>query len=381
MNKNVIHDFTAKVGQMMKRFVLISSFGFATVFLMAFVKPGTKDEQTIPDIGPLPQLEAPDLDKAELGKYLFFDVRLSGDGSLSCASCHQPEKAWTDALDLSLAYPGSKYFRNTQTVLNMAYKRYFYWDGRLSGKDHDTQVRDKITETHFMNLDGRLMLERLKQVPEYVEMFKKAFGENAEPSFGLTLKAIAAFEQTLISKNAPFDTGKLSKQAKKGMKLFKGKAGCIKCHNGPIFSDFEPHKIGVPEHPDLLTDPERATTFRSVMKFMGVPNFENLRSDPGFFSVSKMDEDFGKFVTPSLREVGRTGPYMHNGVFKTLNEVIDFYNKGGGTESEIKPLELSTKEKEALIVFLDSLSGEEIIIESPTILDYQVIQNWRTVPN
>ncbi|MFQ5652803.1 MAG: cytochrome-c peroxidase [bacterium] len=354
----------------------------AALFLMAFSKPGTRStnvEATYPDIGPLPELEAPEPAKVELGKLLFFDVRLSGDASLSCASCHQPENGWTDARDLSLAYPGSKYFRNTQTVLNMAYKRYFYWDGRLTGKDRDTQVRDKITETHFMNLDGRLMMERLKQVPEYVEMFQRAFG--GEPSFGRTLKAVAAFEQTLVSQNVPFDTGKMSRQARHGMKLFKGKAGCIRCHNGPMFTDNQPHKIGVQDHPELLTDAERATTFRSVMKFLGVPNFENLRTDPGFFAVSKMEQDLGKFVTPSLREVAITAPYMHNGVFHTLQAVIEFYNKGGGDGAELEPLNLSQKEKEALVAFLESLSGDEIVMEAPVSPDYQVISNWREVPN
>lgn len=361
------------------KFALTFSGLIALFFLMAFSKPEAKNETSFPEIGPLPSLKAPNPDQVALGKLLFFDVRLSGDASMSCATCHQPENAWTDARDLSAAYPGSKYFRNTQTILNMAYDRYFYWDGRLSGKDAATEVRDKITETHFMNLDGRLMQERLKQVPEYVDMFQKAFG--GEPSFGRTLKAIAAFEKTLVSKNVPFDTGNLSKQAKKGLKLFKGKAGCIKCHNGPMFSDFKAHKIGVAEHPELFTDPERATTFRSVMKYMGVPGFEHLRGDPGFFAVSKMDADFGAFVTPSLREVSKTDPYMHNGTIKTLEEVVDFYNRGGGKGSELQPLNLSKKEKTALVAFLESLSGDDTEIEAPTLPEYQVIENWRQVKN
>ncbi len=351
----------------------------SALFWMALSSPGAKEDDSYPDIGPLPAMDAPDPAKVELGRYLFFDVRLSGDASMSCGSCHQPENGWTDGKDLSLAYPGSKYFRNTQTVLNMAYKRYFYWDGRLTGKDRDTQVRDKITETHFMNLDGRIMQERLKQVPEYVEMYQKAF--NGESSFGKTLKAIAAFEQTLVSKNVPFDNDAMSKDATKGMKLFKGKAGCIKCHNGPMFTDNKPHKVGAPEHPDLLTDPERATTFRSVMKFLGVPNYENLRNDPGFFAVSKMDEDFGKFVTPTLRELVNSAPYMHNGMFETLADVVDFYNNGGGEGSELKALKLSEKEQRRLVAFLESLSGDEVTVEIPVSPEYQVIENWREVPN
>jgi len=355
----------------------ISALICSAFMWMAF--SSSADEDVPAAIGPLPELEAPNPDQVELGKHLFFDVRLSGDGSISCASCHQPENNWTDGKDLSLAYPGSKYFRNTQSIMNMAYKRYFYWDGRLSGKDPATQVRDKITETHFMNLDGRIMQERLKQIPEYVKMFQKAFG--GESSFGKTLNAIAAFEKSQISKNAPFDTGKLSKQAKKGMKLFKGKAGCIKCHNGPMFSDFKAHKTGVADHPDLMTDPERASTFRSVMKFLGIPNYENLRSDPGFFTVSKLDKDFGSFVTPSLREVAGTAPYMHNGTFETLEDVIDFYAKGGGKNAELKPLKLSKKNRAALVAFLESLSGDEIDFEAPVIPDYQVIENWLETKN
>ena len=352
----------------------------SVILLMFLIVPVTSlSGDGFQDIGPLPKIKASDPEKVELGKLLFFDLRLSGDADLSCASCHQPEKGWTDGQDLSAAYPGSKYFRNTQTILNMAHKRYFYWDGRLTGKDRATQVRDKITETHFMNLDGRLMQERLKQLPEYVARFKKAFG--GEPSFGRTLKAIAAFEQTLISQNVPFDSAKISDEAQKGLDLFKGKAGCIQCHNGPMFSDFEPYKLGVPEHPELFTDPERATTFRSVLKFLGVPNFENLRKDPGFFIVSKLKKDFGKFLTPSLREVSRTAPYMHNGTIATLEGVVDFKNRGGGEGSELKPLNLSADEKKALVAFLKSLSGDEITVDPPTIPEYQVIANWRGVPN
>jgi len=361
-------------------FFIIQSVIGSVILLVFLIVPVTGLSGDVSqDIGPLPKIKAPGPERAALGKLLFFDLRLSGDANLSCASCHHPDKGWTDGNELSAAYPGSKYFRNTQTILNMAYKRYFYWDGRLTGKDRATQVRDKITETHFMNLDGRLMQERLKQVPEYVARFKKAFG--GEPSFGKTLKAIAAFEQTLISQNVPFDSAKISEEAQKGLDLFKGKAGCIQCHNGPMFSDFEPYKLGVPEHPELFTDPERATTFRSVLKFLGVPNFENLRKDPGFFIVSKLKKDFGKFLTPSLREVSRTAPYMHNGTIATLEDVVDFKNRGGGEGSELKPLNLSADEKKALVAFLNSLSGDEITVDPPKIPEYQVIANWRKMPN
>jgi cytochrome c peroxidase len=334
-------------------------------------------------IGPLPKTDAPNPELAELGKMLFFDPRLSGDGALSCATCHNPAKGWGDGIPLSTGYTGSLYFRNAKTILNAVHARYFYWDGRLTASDLDTQVRDSITETHFMNMDGRLMLERLKQVPEYVQMFEKTL--NGEPSFGRTLKAIAAFEKTVVSKNAPFDQGNLSPEAQQGRKLFEGKAGCIQCHNGAYFSDGKPHNIGVPENPDVFKDPVRHITFRSMLKFLGVPNYMNLRQDPGYYVVSKNRKDRGKFITPTLREVERTAPYMHNGVFDTLDEVIEFYNRGGGNAPNksplLKPLWLSETEKVALITFLKSLSGDKIVVEPPELPEYKLIENWREVKN
>lgn len=339
--------------------------------------------QGVPTIGPLPPLKAPDRRQVELGKMLFFDEKLSGDAAISCAKCHDPKKGWGDGKPLSEAYPGSLYFRNAKTILNVAYARYFYWDGRLTGADMPTQVRDSITETHFMNMDGRLLQERLKQIPQYVEMFQKTFG--GEPSFGRTLKAIAAFEKTIISRNVPFDQGKLSAKAKKGHGLFMGKAGCIQCHSGPYFSDGKPHSLGVSENPAIIDEPMRHITMRSFFKFMGVPGFEVTKMDVGFFSVSKDTRDIGKFVTPTLREVTRTAPYMHNGVFKSLKDVIEFYNNGGGSSPNksplLKPLNLTREEKEALVEFLKSLSGDEIVVDLPKIPEYQLIKNWRAVNN
>ena len=339
--------------------------------------------EEVPSIGPLPAIETPDSALVELGEILFFDKRLSGDGGLSCATCHDPTKGWGDGIPLSTGYTGSLYFRNAKTILNAVYARYFYWDGRLTASDLQTQVRDSITETHFMNLDGRIMLERLKQVPEYVALFNKTLG--GEPSFGRTLNAIAAFEKTVVSKNTPFDQGNLSPEAQRGRALFESKAGCIQCHNGPYFSDGKPHNTGVPANPDVFRDAVRHITFRSVLKFLGVPNYMNLRQDVGYYAVSKHQKDMGKFFTPTVREVERTAPYMHNGVFSTLEEVVEFYNRGGGHGQHkspfLKPLWLSDTEKAALIAFLKSLSGDEIIVEPPELPAYQIIENWKTVKN
>ena len=328
-------------------------------------------------LGPLPPKDPVDPKLIERGKMLFFDVRLSGDASMSCATCHQPDKAWTDGVALGTAYPDSKGFRNTKTILNSSYGDYFYWDGRLTKADKDTQVRDMIVETHYLNMDGRLMLERLKQVPEYVELFGATLG--GEPSFGRTLKAVAAFQGSLNSVNAPFDAGTMSAEAKRGQRVFEGKAGCVQCHNGPYFSDGQAHATGAGDNPDVFSDPYRHFTIRSFTKFMGVDGFERLGADPGFYIVTKDDADWGKFVTPTLREVSRTAPYMHGGTIETLADVVDFYDAGAGPE--LKPLGLSDRDKADLVAFLEALSGEDPSIEPPEVPPYQVIADWLSVPN
>lgn len=342
-----------------------------------------------PPLAPLPALKQPNPARVELGRYLFFDTRLSGDTALSCASCHVPAKGWADGLPLSRAYPGSEYFRNAKTVLNAVHAKVLYWDGRLSTNPFQTHVRDHLTETHFMNMDGRLMQERIKQVPGYVKMFKKAW--NSEPSFGKIRNSIRDFEKTLVSRNVPFDSfmkgdkRALSAKAKRGLALFEGKARCIRCHNGAYFSDGKPHNLDVPANPDIVGNPMRHFTMRSVFLALGVPGFEYLTEDVGYYTVSKVEADKGKFVTPTLREVSRTAPYMHNGMLKTLEEVIEFYDGGGGENPNktplLKPLNLSRSEKGALVEFLKSLSGDEVRVSVPELPKYEVIKNWLKVRN
>jgi cytochrome c peroxidase len=314
-----------------------------------------------------------------LGRFLFFDPRLSGDGSMSCATCHDPAKSYTDGRALSRAYAGSDGFRNTKTILNAMRASTFYWDGRLSGSDPETQVRDAITETHFMNMDGRLMLERLKQIPEYVQMFADVFGEGVEPSFGSTLRAIAAFEKTLVTGPTPYDLEELSESAVRGRELFEGSAGCTTCHSGDDFTDGEAHSVGVPENNSLFDEPLRHLTYRSFIKAMGVPGYMSVRRDVGRFTVTKDAGDIGRFMTPSLRQASRTAPYMHNGVFPTLTEVAKFYSEGAGGTRE--PLNLSGNEIDDLVAFLESLTGPEPDIEIPTVPRYRTIDDWMEVPN
>ena len=333
------------------------------------------------ELAPLPPLDNPPSPAlVELGKTLFFDGRLSGDATTSCASCHDPQHAFTDQLALSKGYPGTKYFRNTPTLINAMGQDYFYWDARMSGDDLPSLVRDHIAEAHFMQADGRLVIERLRQIPRYEAEFKKVAG--GEPSYGKILDAIAAFVTTLRSKNAPLDRylggeeSALSESAIRGLSLFKGKANCITCHHGSLLSDGKIHATGVPGNPAVFSDPERHITFRRFMRTIGVGDCATLRQDIGHGCVTKNSSDTATFRTPSLREVSRTAPYMHNGSLATLADVVAFYNQGGGKSDnksdQLGPLGLSEKEQSDLVEFLNHLAGDPIEIETPELPSYEL---------
>lgn len=332
--------------------------------------------QSEKDLAPLPQPPTLKADEVDLGKRLFFDTRLSGDATLSCASCHVPEKAFADGQALSAGYPSTLYFRNTPSLLNTAHKKLVYWEGRLPGSDLPTVVRDHLSEAHFHQADGRLIIERLRQVPEYGESFKKAFG--GEPSYGKVLNALSAYVKSLRSEGAAIDrfltgdNGALSPEARRGLDLFNGKAGCIRCHQGPMVTDEGFHRLGVPENPEIFEEPLRHITFRRFFKTLGVEGYSRLSRDVGLYAVTKEDQDKGKFKTPSLREVARTAPYMHNGIFKTLDDVVEFYDRGGDKSGAVQPLGLTDQEKKDLVAFLDSLSGKEMAVEPPLQPEYQV---------
>ena len=358
-------------------------FGVAAVFILLVSAAWAAE-----DFGPVPPIKV-DPAKAALGKRLFFDSRLSGDATLSCASCHQPENGFADGLDLGAAYPGSSHFRNTPSLINTAHRAAWMRDGRLGTNLNDV-TREMITETYLMNMDMRLMQERLKQDPVYLEMFKKA--GLGEPSNGGVRNAIPEYLKTLISRGAPFDKGTMSAAAKRGFELFKGKAGCAACHSGPTFSDDRPHNLGVAENREVFRDPLRHLTYVTYAKFMGVENYMNLRRDIGAHVRGHAADgsDVGQFMTPGLRELKHTAPYMHNGVLKTLHEVVDLYNAGGGADpnkdQRLKPLGLSSDQRNDLVAFLEALSGEPLTgpefqwtDEIPD--DYPAIGNWRKTKN
>lgn len=330
-------------------------------------------------LAPLPRVETADPAVVELGKMLFFEPRISGDGSTSCATCHDPAKGWSDGMALSDGYPGTKYFRRTRSIVNTAHKQWLYWDGRMSGSDVPTLVRDHIAEAHFMQADGRLVLEQLRQIPYYESTFKEVMG--GEPSYGRILNGITAFVKSINSTDVPFDrflegdASAIGVEAQRGLALFRGKAGCVQCHNGPMLTDNEFHNLGIPTNPDLFNDPLRHITFRRFYKTLGVAHYYQLDHDPGLYGLSKRAEDDGKFKTPSLREVSRTPPYMHNGVLATLEDVVEFYDVGGkipgALANEIRPLALSGREKSDLVAFLKTLTGADWNVEPPAPLYYE----------
>ncbi len=354
--------------------------GVATAVALMADPQSVNAQGNAPDLAAMPEAKPGNATMIELGKYFFFDNRLSGDWGVSCASCHDPKKGWGDGMALSAGYPSVEYFRNSPTVVNSKHQKRFLWEGRLDGSDAGTLVRDMITESHTMNMDARLMQERLKQVPEYHALWQK-WRPNDDINGMRVFNVIGEFIRSLETTNAPFDKFKkgdesaLTAEQKDGYALFKGKANCVSCHNGPIGSDGNLHKTGVPEHPDVLKNPLRTITMLRHYASNGMPNYMNTRTDVGAYAITKDKRDIGKFRTAQLRDLAYTAPYMHNGTLATLDDVIDFYDKGGGAGSELKALNLSASEKKALKAFLLSLSGDQVEVKDPGQPDMQV---WKT---
>ena len=209
-----------------------------------------------------------------------------------------------------------------------------------------------------------------------------------EVQYGHVLKAVSEYVKSLTTGDTAFDRfmkgdrNSLSKEAKRGLELFKGKAGCVQCHNGPLLSDQKFHNLGVPENPLMGTDPLLQISRRFQNRWMGVPNVTRIEEEYGLYMVTKQEEDKGKIRTPQLRYVGYTAPYMHNGVIATLEDVVEFYSDGGGSHSNkdplLKRLNLTAEEKKALLAFLESLNGPEIKQK-----DLKSEQNypWELMPN
>ena len=336
---------------------------------------------------PLPKLVIPKdnpmtPEKIELGKMLFFDTRASGDGSLSCSSCHNPDLGWSDGGELSRGYPGTRNWRNAPTVINSALLSRWFWTG-----DADTmeaQAHAALTGPVEGNGNPKLVEARLAQIPDYVKRFNEVFGTDT-PIYEDALRAITTFERTLIQPETRYDEFlkgdfiALDESERRGLELFRGKANCIQCHKGPLLSDQQFHNLGLPDNELFSTDPLVQITLRLQNRARGHfdPNTQDLQRDQGLYYRTQNKDDIGKFRTAPLRYTLYSPPYMHNGVFNTLAEVVDFYNKGAGEapnkHEELKPLHLTSDEQTDLVAFLQSLSGEEIKVEAPELPEYGVI--------
>ncbi len=334
---------------------------------------------------PLDNKQTPE--KVELGKLLFFDPRVGGDASVSCASCHDVAQGWAWAEDLSRGYPGTVHWRNSQTIINSAYYGKLFWAGAAASLEK--QAPSAALGGVAGNGERDLIEARLALIPEYRERFRQVFGDEW-PTVGNTWKAIAAFERTLVQKDTPLDrylegdASALSEQQVRGKTLFEGKAGCLACHNGALASDQGYYNIGVPAALRWNEDGLAQITFRFEQYAKGVTEemYRSVKDDAGLYYRSKNAWDKGKFRTPSLRYTLYTAPYMHNGAFYTLEEVIDFYDRGGVSEDGrttdfpdtksplIKPLGLTDEEKADLLAFLEAFSGEEIVMEKPKLPEY-----------
>jgi len=263
------------------------------------------------DIGVLskPQFPADNVfseSKRELGKVLFFDPRLSSSGQIACASCHDPELGWGDGKRVSHGHDRVPGIRNSKPIINVAYSKLFFWDGRATTLEE--QARFPIEDSKEMNSHMDIAVNNIKKIKGYEKLFEDSYGSK-EITQDKILKAIATFERTIISKKSRFDkfiegdSTKLTNQEIKGLHLFRTKAKCMNCHNSALFSDNKFHNVG--------------------LTYYG-RKYEDL----GRYNVTKNPDDVGKFRTPSLREVTRTGPYMHNGLFPEIREVLNMYNVG-----------------------------------------------------
>lgn len=308
--------------------------------------PGNSSHETHEPVGTTMTIEIVVTDRrVELGKKLFFDPILSRDGKVSCASCHKVDHAFSDDKPVSVGINGQKGDRNTPTVFNAANLKLLFWDGRA--KSLEEQALGPIENPKEMGEKIENVLKKLNNHSYYSKEFQAIFGTTSITSFHLA-NVIATFERTLISKDSDYDRylqGKpnaLSGSALKGWNLFFGKAMCFECHKGSDFTDGDFHNIGLP-----ITD------------------------DVGRGKISQNAQDVRKFKTPTLREVANTAPYFHNGQFETLEQVIAFYNAGGGEDTYKDPLKkalnLSEQEQKDLIIFLKALTGRQPKVIPPSL--------------
>jgi cytochrome c peroxidase len=279
-------------------------------------------------------------EKVELGRTLFFDKRLSADNTIACANCHQAKFGFTDGMPVSAGIRGQKGGRSAPVSFNRVFSSAQFWDGRADTLEAQS-IGPFINPIEHGFTTHANMVAKMKKIPGYKKLFMDVFGEDI--TIDNVGKAIASFQRTVLSGNSPADrfdqggeTGAIPETAQRGLTLFRDKARCTKCHSGFNFTDEKFHNLGI--------------------------GWDDNKVDLGRYMVTQNPEELGAFKTPTLREISRTAPYMHDGRFKTLEDVVNFYNKGGVKNPHqdplILPLELTDQEKSDLVSFLRTLNGE-----------------------
>ncbi len=288
--------------------------------------------------------------KSELGKALFFDPRLSGNGTVSCASCHNPALGWSDGLKTGIGINGSVLQRATPTVVNMAFNTQFMWDGRM--RSLEDQALGPMKTREEMHTDMDALLAMLRGSAGYRTLFAGAFPGEAIDEATLA-KALAAFERTLVSSDSPFDRWlagdrrAIDAAAWRGYQVFKDpqRGNCAACHSGPNFSDNGFHNIGVAQG---------GTAY-----------------DEGRFKVRPLASMKGAFKTPTLRDVELTAPYFHDGSAATLMDVVEHYDRGGDDKrnlsQDVRPLHLAPQDKQDLVAFMKALTGRMPALALPVL--------------
>ncbi len=314
--------------------------------------------------------------KIILGKRLFEDKRFSADSTVSCATCHDPQKAFTDGRPVARGIQKKKGTRNSPTVINSAYYTSQFWDGRVETLEEQAKGPFINPVEHGLK-DFSPIIEIITKDHEYPSLFNKAFGvKTADININHVVKAIASFERTVISGDSPFDRymygrekDAMSKAAIRGLDIFRTKARCQDCHTisqtSAIFTDNKFHNLGVGFfriEPKLMAIVEKIRKAKSKGLALDEKVLEKQEiSELGRFAVTMDIEDIGRFKTPTLRNVAVTGPYMHDGSIETLEEVIELYDQGGEDnpmlDSGIRPLNLTEQEKLDLLEFLKALTS------------------------
>ncbi|NOJ94971.1 cytochrome-c peroxidase [Corallococcus coralloides] len=318
----------------------------------------------------VPKGSEPTPERVALGEKLFREKRLSVDNTVACMTCHEPELGFTDGKPLSEGVKQQKVTRNSPTILNALFNATQFWDGRSATLED--QAKLPILNPREMGMpDPDTVMKKVRGIPEYVTDFQKVFGR--EPNFDDLAVAIAAFERMQFSGDARFDkfimgdAKALTASEKNGWALFNGKARCNSCHAGnavsPLFSDQKFHNIGVAAHKqDFVTLARKGV---QVVRTGDEKQIDELAlnsefSELGRFLVTKQENDVGSFKTPILRNVGITGPYMHDGSLTTLWDVMDHYNKGGVAnpylDGGMQRLGLTEPEIDDLVAFLFTLT-------------------------